>query len=429
MKAHKNVLIIAYVFPPIAYAGTYRTLRLLRGIQDENMELHVLTIKRYEDIANDQHLLGKVPRSVRIHRTPIVDPWRTFQIWKKNNSSAPGFRYIVKIVSTLLKPITFPDHMVLWAPFAVLKGLEIINENSIDTIYVSSPPHSTQMIGYILKRITGKRLVIDLRDPIIGNVGSPTLNNPIDLASRIESRMHKAYERHIVNTADAVIVNTSTHRSELIERYGQRLVSRLVTIHNSYDPDDYRDSQKKTYDKFTIAHVGSVYGSRKADILFRALRILEQEVSPDKLKINVLFVGLNDSDLGQAVKDHGVEHYVTIRNLVPHAEAISIMTSAHMLLLIKMTGRNSIGQIPGKFFEYLGTGNKILCLGPAKSEVAEIMRQNDMGFTVDDDVEELVRILRNEYRAFLKQEPQKSTGINSTEYSAAVMAKRIAELF
>lgn len=429
MSEEKNILVVAYVFPPIPYAGTHRTVRLLRGMKDRNIRTHVLTIKTYDDIPNDNDLLRKIPDDITIHRTPLIDPWRRFQNWKKTNHSIYGFRYIVKVVSALLRFIIFPDHMVLWVPFAVYKGLHIIRRNHIDTIYVSSPPHSTQLIGYLLKKITGKRLVIDFRDPIVGNVGSKSLNDPTDFISKIESRLIQAYELCIVNHADSVIVNTETHRSELSRRYNRGSHPNIVTVHNSYDPDDYKNARKITCNQYTIAHVGSVYGTRKADILFQALRILEQEFFPDALKIHVLFVGLNDGALEQSVKSYSVEKYVTIRKFVPHREAVSVMVSADMLLLIKMTGPNSFGQIPGKFFEYLGAGRKILCLGPRESEVAGIIKKMDVGYNVDDDLDELVSILRSEYKAFLEGKNRQTTGRDVANYSAGQMAKRISDLF
>jgi hypothetical protein len=70
------------------------------------------------------------------------------------------------------------------------------------------------------------------------------------------------------------------------------------------------------------------------------------------------------------------------------------------MLLIKATGKWSRGQIPGKFFEYIGSRNPILCIGPQDSEVAEIIRAKELGYVVEDNQEEMLDVLRNVYRQF-----------------------------
>ena len=49
-----------------------------------------------------------------------------------------------------------------------------------------------------------------------------------------------------------------------------------------------------------------------------------------------------------------------INKQVPHKIAIEIMMKSHLLLLVKATGKGSYGQIPAKFFEYIGVGTPVL---------------------------------------------------------------------
>ena len=116
----KKILFIAYTFPPIPYGGTYRALRLCRGFAERGIACHVVTLKEYADIPNDYDLLARVPESVRIERAPILDPWRRYQRFKKKHSGRFWFPLVNKIASLLLRPITFPDHMLLWVPIAAI---------------------------------------------------------------------------------------------------------------------------------------------------------------------------------------------------------------------------------------------------------------------------------------------------------------------
>ena len=58
-----------------------------------------------------------------------------------------------------------PDYFWGWIPLTVLKGYRLIKRQNIDTIYVSCSPHSASLAGIILKRLLGKPLIIDYRDP------------------------------------------------------------------------------------------------------------------------------------------------------------------------------------------------------------------------------------------------------------------------
>lgn len=421
----KKILIIAYPFPPIPYSGSYRIIRICKGLARLSVEIHALSINIDDNIPNDYDLLEQLPEIVIIHRTPIIDPWLKYQKWKKNNKDRKGFKYINKILSFLLRLITIPDHQIFWIPFAVLNARRIIKKHHIKSILVSSPPNSSQFIGYFLKKITKVKWIADFRDPIVGNIAATHLISPKGFMSRIESRILIALEKLVVKNADIGIANTETHRRELTKNFN---TDKFVTIRNSFDEDDYKGISGEKYDKFTVSHLGSMYGLRKADVLFKAIKKLEGSVAPEPLKLQVQFVGSNDLRLKQQVCDYGVERYIEIKGMVSHKKAIEIMVKSHLLLLIKATGEGNYGQIPAKFFEYLGAGNRILYLGPQISEVAEIMHRLNCGYTIGNDKEEMFSVLRKEYTAFLNGDRFSLDSSITNEFSSYKMAANVVPL-
>ena len=150
----KKVLVIAYVFPPIAYAGTHRTLRLCKYLSRLGYELHVLTIKVQKDLHNDFDLYDKIKNDVTIHRTETVDIWRIYKKYKDRFLKTKTGKLINRILSFLIEVLSQPDHMNLWVPFAVQIGRKIIKKHHIDVIYTTSPPHSQLMTGALLKKMT-----------------------------------------------------------------------------------------------------------------------------------------------------------------------------------------------------------------------------------------------------------------------------------
>ncbi len=106
------------------------------------------------------------------------------------------------------------------------------------------------------------------------------------------------------------------------------------------------------------------------------------------------------------------------------------MRRAHLLLLIKATGKWSKGQIPGKFFEYVGSRNPVLCIGPKESEVATLIQDQALGYVVEDDLAEMTAVMRAIYDQYL----QTGTTPMLTEkqiqpFSSVEMVEKMVKLF
>ncbi len=64
---------------------------------------------------------------------------------------------------------------------------------------------------------------------------------------------------------------------------------------------------------------------------------------------------------------------------IPHEEVFQYYEKAHVLLLILTNTKNAKGNIPGKVFEYMATGRKIVALGDPEGDTAQILRQAQAG--------------------------------------------------
>lgn len=425
MKKKHNILLIAYTFPPLPFGGTYRSLRLCKQFSEMDINLHVLTINIYKDIPNDFSLLRQVPELVKIHRTPIIDPYRAYRSKKNKFSTTFFYKCANKIIPLLLRFITVPDHMVLWNITAIPAALKIIDKYNIDSVLVSSPPDSTLFIGYVVKKLRKIKWVADLRDPIVGNVAAVDLIKNNDIITIFIRKFLKSYNRLIIKNADVTIANTNTHLRQLKVEFPEK---KVFTVRNSYDEGDFTGSVNLKYNVFTISHLGSYYGLRSADLIFKAVKRLEASVAPKDLKLQILFYGLHDSKLDLAIKKHGVEKYVKVNDIVPHHEAIQVMRASHLLLLLKATGKEALGQIPGKFFEYVGSKNKIFCIGPENCEVGEIIKKYELGYIIENDEKKALRILKDNYSKFLAGDHLENKDTNLKKFSSNIMAQKILSI-
>ena len=418
---NKKILIIAYVFPPIAYAGTYRTLRLCKHLVRLNYEVTVLTIAIQPDLHNDYSLLEKIGDKVKIVRTRTIDPWRSYQRIKVTLNKSLMGRLLNKVFSRIIYLFSLPDHMIGWVPFALPVAIKLNRRERFNIVYTSSPPHSQQLIGWMLKLLLRKKWVADLRDPVLENVGNSEIN-------RLEYFLLNHLERRILYNAAVVVANTRTAQETNQRKYPH---SDIRLIYNSFDQDEFRDLPNKKFGRFTVSHIGSIYQFRKVDHIFTAINTLDKEgkITPENFRL--LFVGFNEPGLVEEVKRFGVQKYVEIREMVEHNEALRLMARSHLLLLIKGFGQNSGAQIPGKLFEYLGTGNKVLCIAPRESEAARIVLREQAGFVSGDNPRELEEILKGEleYHRNGGTKREQKNQIKKNSFSSQQMADKFHEIF
>lgn len=385
---NKSILVIAYVFPPIAYAGTHRTLRLCKYLSRLGYELHVMTIGVQKDLHNDFDLLKKVKDYATIHRTETIDIWRYYNTHKKRFLKRKTGRLIDRILSFFIEILSQPDHMNLWVPFAVRTGRNIVRRHRIDVIYTTSPPHSQLVTGYLLKRMTKLPWVADLRDPIVYNIGSEGWRG-------YERVVNRLLEKTTANNTDYIVTNTNAAKSDLNLKYRK---SAVACIPNSFDEDDFVDLPDEKYQKFTISHLGTVYGFRNSVAFFEAIATLARSGYINPKEFEVRFYGINDNVLFATIDKYKLKKYIKIEPLVKHREALEIMNRSHMLLLLKGFGSSGIGQIPGKLFEYIGSGNPILYIGPEKCEAAEVINQIGNSYIVGKDPTKIKDVIISEYQ-------------------------------
>ncbi len=383
-------------------------------------DIRVVTIKIQPDLDNDLTLLGSLPEGIRIFRTTTIDPWRSYQKIKQRVLALPLGSLLNKIASMLLFPLCQPDHMSLWVPFSFFRSYGLNRAKPVDTVYTSSPPHSVHLVGWLLKRFCGLRWIVDLRDPIVDNVIA-------DQIGPFENRVLQRLERLIFKRADVIIANTKEAARLFRAKYAE---ARVEVVHNSFDEEEFPESRPPKFERFTLTHIGSLYGPRKATGVLRAVSRLHHDKFIDSKHFRLLFVGLNDGSLMSEVRDCGIGDYVEISALVPHAKALEIAARSHLLLLIKAFGRNSSAQIPGKLFEYLATGNKILCIGPAECEAAEIIRSAEGGYVVNNEPSKLSNAILAEYQRFLKNDMRGDRGNpqHVNRFTSANMARRVHEI-
>src|SRR5690606_10060399 len=94
--------------------------------------------------------------------------------------------------------------------------------------------------------------------------------------------------------------------------------------------------------------------------------------------------------------------------VVPHDKAIEKMLQSHLLLLT--TPKSGTATIPGKTFEYLASGRRIVCIG--KGDSAKIIEEYTAGKSFErNEKEAIIRFLEEVLVDF------ENNGFSSTDLS------------
>lgn len=440
----RRVLIVAYVFPPIAYAGTHRTLRFCRYLPANGWLPTVLTIAEGEDLDNDPALLKRVPPEVGIYRTMTFDPYRTYRqrLTRMRRTGVPagsapraavpiggtgdrGAGLIRKLKKLGIPFVTTPDHMVFWIPFALGAGVRIARREKPDVIYTSSPPHSEHLIGLALAKLLRRPWVADFRDPILDSSGySP---------GRFQARVDAGLERLVVKHADTVLIISDDYRTKVCRRYPE-WQDKLVTLPNGFDPELFERTSAEPYKRFTILYAGSFYANRRPGLFLLGFsRWIHAQGDAVKNDVQVEIYGPDFAEAREIVAEEGLEAWVRFGGMVPQDEVIRRQKGAHLLLLVIGFDPESRGTVTSKVFEYMACGHPILAIMPEGEAAAILESYSPLYWVREDDADAVATSLALAYEAYRHrdgaQAPELDVSRADSPYDARAQTQRLAAIF
>ncbi|MFP4529389.1 MAG: group 1 glycosyl transferase, partial [Candidatus Kapaibacterium sp.] len=180
----KNLLIVAYYFPPSGGPGVQRVLKHVRYLPEFGWNPHVLTVSNGQFPARDESLLEQVPDDVTVVRTRIPEP---YDIYRLITGKKPGSAIDVNTIkkegqsmsakekfAELIRATFFiPDARAGWRLTARKGARKILKQHKIDALYSSSPPYTTSLIARGIKRAHNLPWVAGFRDPWRGFISAP----------------------------------------------------------------------------------------------------------------------------------------------------------------------------------------------------------------------------------------------------------------
>ena len=422
----KKLLIITYYWPPAGGPGVQRWLKFVKYLPDFNVQPIVYVPENPTYPIIDNGLESEVSDKAIILKNKIFEPYGLASFFGKNKTKKissgiiPNQKKQSLLEKTLLwirGNIFIPDARFLWVKPSVKYLSQYIQENNIDTIVTSGPPHSLHLIGLQLKKDLNIKWLADFRDPWT-TIG---YHKALKLSSYAEKK-HKALEKEVLNTADTIIVTSKTTKTEF-----EAITSKPIeVITNGYDVEKVT---KQALDaKFTLAHIGSFLSERNPRILWKALKELTKENKDFKNDFQLKLIGAVSQEVLDTITEFKLNEFVLNLGYVSHQEAVEHQRKSQVLLLIEINSEDTKSIIPGKLFEYMVSERPIVAIGPEGSDFAEIITSTNTGvFFTYDEKEKLKALLLNYYKEYQNQN-LKVHAVGLQQYSRKSLTAQLSKL-
>lgn len=422
----KKVLIILYYWPPAGGPGVQRWLKFVKYLPEFNVEPIVYCPENPSYPITDESLIEEIPKKITILKQPISEPYGLASLFSKKSSRkiSSGVipkkkkqSWIEKLMLYVRGNFFIPDARKNWVKPSVEFLSEYIQNNQIETIITTGPPHSLHLVGLQLKEKHNLKWLADFRDPWT------TIGYHKDLKlTKSSQAKHKDLEHQVLKTADEIIV-TSNHTKTEFETKTQKPIT---VITNGYD--NHEDRVEGKDQKFTMAHIGSLLSERNPKLLWEVLSelIKENENFSNQFQLNL--VGVVSDDVVESINNSGLKNHLNIVGYVNHDEAIEYQQKSRILLLIEINSEDTKAIIAGKLFEYVVSETPILAIGPKDSDVEQIIKSTNTGIYFDyKSKTALKKQILNYFDAF-QNGSLKVNAIGLQPYSRKALTGKLAKL-
>jgi glycosyltransferase involved in cell wall biosynthesis len=405
-----RILIVSLHFPPSMAVGGVRPANFAKWLARSGWDVRVLTLLRESAELSDPGrsegldgiavsrvrrlptLLGLYEKFKRARRRQAPAESQTSASGSVRGRTGDGDSRWARWKRYVLSFLLLPDYDRGWIVPAALSAVRLIRQQKSTWLFTTCPPYSTHLVGLLAATVTGVRWVADYRDPWM-TTGSKRLYPTSRLSLWVERRL----ERAVIRRANLVVFNVERLRNAYRDAYETLNPAKFVFIPNAVvgAGAGLRVPQPK-YDRFTLIYTGTLYAGRSPEPIFRAAAELVAESPSLETRLRILLVGECSNVDGEPVEDVaercGLNGVVEVVGPVSHADATVMVARSHLAILLAPGLRY---QIPAKFYDYLGTGVRILAVAE-EGATSDVVRTTGSGTAfAPDDVRGMKEFIRD----------------------------------
>ncbi len=227
---------------------------------------------------------------------------------------------------------------------------------NVKLIYVSSPPPSSIILGYKLKKFFNSKLIIELRDEWI---------------SKNKKKEEGILE--ILKNSDGIVYS--------YEGIREKFKIKGIVAEHGYE-EKIKGEKKKIEDKkFKIFYTGTLKNASDSFIKFlREIKNLKD--------VEIHYAGILPGNLPEDIKA-----FIKYHGFIPYKNLKNLLASSNLFLLIF----DKIGSYtaPSRFFEYCGYDIPVLCIAPKGTYLERVLKERNKGFYFSkEELKEAIKIIK-----------------------------------
>jgi len=355
-------LFIVNAFPPINNQNSLRALELSKRLVQNKIYPIILTRRIERREPKDYNLIDKVPKKLKIFRTPIIELKRKYGIKT----------LIFKITQKIFYIYTF----IHWVPFGYLNGKYILKNNTnIKFIFATGPPYYSHIIGYLLKRKYNIPLILEYRDP--WNF------NPYNIKSKrnLYEKVSLGIEKCVLNSADMILSISEPLKQFLFEHYIEVSKKPIYVIANGLDLKEKISDEGIKDNKIIFTFIGKLYGQRNITPLLKIISELKKKGYFENLDFLLKIFGTYPKELlEKIINDLNIQNMVYLGDFINRDRIFEEIDKSYLTIHI---GENlNYPTIGFKVWDYLGRRKKVLYLGQENSFTGQFLKNNDFGVII-----------------------------------------------
>ena len=437
----KQVLMIAYSFPPEGGSAVQRPLKFAKYLQDFGYMPVVLTSGSKNRITSisDKSLEDEIPASVKVIR---IDNTYSHEYLRSKEKLEEIFAYLYQIVDSVadVRAIyeakkndmvhILPDDRLFWEIECIKKIEDYIDMDDIDLIWSTVPSYSIHLLGYYFKKKYGIPWVADYRD--LWTV-SETYSSLYTWYTPKDIFLQRPLENMILKDADAIVVAGGSW----IKLFEEELLipnEKLIEITNGYDEADFAGVMPGTQanKKFTLCYNGRMqHENRNPCIILSLLNEMVEDDVLDKDEICWVINGEIKENFYHEMQEMDRYRIVCAKGEIVHRDCLQSGIDSNIMVFMGEAGENGWLNYPGKFYEYLRIGRPILCLTGHNSFQEKILKKTGLGENFDfQEKDKIKNFISKEYKKWKAKSSKVSFYTNRiNRFDRKYLTARLADVF
>jgi len=418
-----KVLIITYYWPPSGGSGVQRWLKFVKYLQDFDITPVVYTVDNPSYALLDKTLENEIPKNIEVLKQPIREPNTLLSLFKnKQKQVSSGFlsskpSFFEKKMQYIRANYFIPDARKFWIKPSVKYLIEYLNQNPVDVIITTGPPHSMHLIGLELQEKLNIKWLADFRDPWT----DIDYFHQLPLTKKAKEK-HFSLEKEVLKKATGVLVVSNTMKEKYL-KYN----SKTHVITNGFDTF-VEENTVHLDTKFTLAHIGMMNADRNPIVLWEALSELIVEKEGFAKDFQIKLIGKLAEEVKKSLQKERLTEYTEFINYLRHNEVLLHQKAAQVLLLAVNKVPAAKGIITGKIFEYLQAKRPILAIAPINGDLAEIIKNTKAGFVVDFEEKQKMKQVVLDLYLLYKENKLTISSENIEQYHRENLTKQLSEI-